>query len=149
MKQGIFEEKIFIHTDVKTAIGLISDYSQHTKVHPLIEKVERADNEPEGVRRYFITDGLQWGPFHFKIKYRADILSVSEDTVYTEAHQSPGTYVTNVTKVTPEKDGVLLHETITLKAPDLLFGYALRQARTSHHEMLTRIKDYLESNGES
>jgi hypothetical protein len=62
MKQGIFEEEVFIHTNVKTAIGLITDYSQHTKVHPLIEKVERVDNEPEGVRRYFITDGLQWGP---------------------------------------------------------------------------------------
>ena len=145
MKQGTFEEEIVIRTDVKTAIGLISDYSQHTKVHPLIEKVERAKDEPEGVHRYFITDGLQWGPFRFKIKYRADILSVSEDTVHTEAYQSPGTYVTNVTKVTPEKNGVLLHETITLKAPDLLFGYAFNQARTSHHEMLTRIKDYLES----
>ena len=134
---------------MKTAIGLIPDYSKHTDVHPLIEKVEKAKDGPEGFHRYFITDGLQWGQFHFKIKYRADILSTSENTVHTEAYQLPVMFVTNVTKVTPKKEVVLLHETITLKAPDLSFGYAFNQARTSHHEMLTRIKDYLKSKVES
>ena len=40
-----------------------------------------------------------------------------------------------------------LHETITLKAPDLLFGYAFGQARSAHREMLERIKRYLEKEG--
>ena len=121
MKQGTFEKEIFIRSDVRTVINVIADYSQHHKIHPLIVKVEKASNAPEGVRRYFITDSLQWGPLKFKIKYQADILAVTEDTVHTEAYQSPGTYVTNLTKVTPSNDGVLLHETITMKAPDLLF----------------------------
>lgn len=145
MKQGTFEKEIFIQSDAQTVINVIADYSNHHKIHPLIIKVERAKEEPAGVRRYFITDSLQWGPFKFKIKYRADIIAVTEDTVHTEAFQSPGTYITNVTKVTPKDNGVLLHETITMKAPDLLFGYAFSQAEIAHAEMLKRIKQFVET----
>lgn len=144
MKQGSFEREISINSDVKTVVDLIADYSQHHKIHPLIEKVERAREEPAGIRRYFITDNLQWGPFKFKIKYQADIISVSEDMVHTEAYQSPGTYITNVTKISPAQNGVVLHETITIKAPNLLFEYAFRQAQTAHEEMLKRIKSFIE-----
>ncbi len=145
MKQGSFEKEISINSDVKTVVDLIADYSQHHKIHPLIEEVERAKEEPAGVRRYFITDNLQWGPFKFKIKYQADIISVTEDTIHTEAFQSPGTTVTNVTKITPSQNGVILHETITMKAPTVLFGYAFKQAQTAHEEMLKRIKRFIES----
>lgn len=145
MKQGSFEEEIFIHSDVATVIDLIADYSQHHKIHPLIIGVERGADPGPGVKRYYITDQLQWGPFRFKIKYQADILSVSEDTVHTEAYQTPNTHITNLTRITPKDDGVLLHETITLKAPNLLFGYAFKQAQTAHREMLKRIKNYIEA----
>ena len=145
MKQGIFEQEIFIRSNAVTVIETIADYSQHHKIHPLIVKVERAKEAPAGVRRYFITDSLQWGPFKFKIKYRADIIAVTEDTVHTEAYQSPGTYITNITKVTPKDDGVLLRETVTMKAPNLLFGYAFAQAQTAHDEMLKRIKKFVEN----
>lgn len=145
MKQGTFEKEIFIQSDTATVVNVISDYSNHHKVHPLIVKVERAKEEPAGVRRYFITDSLQWGPFKFKITYRADILSVTEDTVHTEAYQSPGTFITNVTKVMPRDNGVLLRETVTLRAPDMLFGYAFQQANSAHEEMLKRIKTFVET----
>ncbi|MBI4761872.1 MAG: SRPBCC family protein [Chloroflexota bacterium] len=146
MRQGIFEKEIFIRSNAATVIRILADYSQHHKIHPLIVKVERAADAPPGVRRYYITDRLQWGPFRFKIKYRADILSISGNSVHTEAYQSPGTTVTNVTKITPKDDGVLLHETITLTAPDLLFNYAFQQANAAHEEMLQRIKRFIESN---
>lgn len=145
MKQGTFEKQIFIQSDVKTVVGVVANYNQHHKIHPLIVKVEQAQDAPTGVQRFFITDQLQWGPFKFKIKYRADIISVTQDTVHTEAFQSPGTYVTNITKVTPAQTGVTLHETITLKTPDLLFGYAFQQAQTAHEEMLKRIKHFIEA----
>ena len=146
MKQGTFEKEIFIQSDPATVIKVIADYSQHHKIHPLIVKVEKAGDAPEGVKRYFITDSLQWGPFKFKIKYQADILDVTSDTVHTQAYQSPQTFVTNLTKVTRSGNGVRLHETITMKAPDLLFGYAFKQAESAHEEMLQRIKSYVESN---
>lgn len=145
MKQGTFEKEIFIRSDAATVIDVIADYSQHHKIHPLIVKVEKAMNAPEGARRYFITDSLQWGLFRFKIKYQADIIAVTQDTVLTEAYQAPNTHVTNITKVTPSGDGIRLHETITMKAPNLLFGYAFKQAQAAHGEMLERIKKYVEA----
>lgn len=145
MRQGTFEKEIFIRSDAATVINTIADYSQHHKIHPLIVKVERAQDAPPGVRRYLITDSLNWGPFKFKIKYRADILAVTDDTVHTEAYQSPATTVTNVTKVTPRDGGVILHETITLRAPDMLFSYAFHQASAAHEEMLQRIKKFVET----
>src|SRR5688572_9495161 len=144
MKQGTFEKQIFIHSDVPAVIAVISNYSLHDRIHPLIEKVERAENSPEGVQRFFITDNLQWGPFKFRIKYQADIVSVTQDTVHTEAFQSPNTQVVNISKVTLSADGVILHETITMKAPDLLFSYAFKQAQAAHEELLKRIKEFVE-----
>jgi hypothetical protein len=40
---------------------------------------------------------------------------------------------------------VILHETIIMKAPDLLFGYAFKQAQAAHEELLKRIRDFVES----
>lgn len=147
MKQGTFEKEIFIRSDIKTVLGVISEFSQHHKVHPLIVKVEQVIAPAGVLRRYFITDQLQWGLFKFKIRYRADILSLTENEVHTEAYQSPNTFVDNLTRVTPAKDGVLLKEIVNLKAPNLLFNYAFRQAQTAHAEMLNRIKGFVESHG--
>ena len=147
MKHGTFEKEIFIQADVKTVLGVVSEFSQHHKVHPLIVKVEQAIAPAGVLRRYLITDQLQWGPFKFKIKYRADILSLTENEVHTEAYQSPNTFVDNVTRVTPATDGVLLKEIVTLKAPDLLFNYAFQQAQMAHAEMLKRIKVFVEARG--
>jgi hypothetical protein len=114
MKQGTFEKQIQIRSSVSAVIAVISNYDNHHKIHPLIEKVERAKQAPPGVQRFIITDRLQWGPFKFKIQYQADIVSVTENTVHTEAYQTPSTYVTNHSKVTPVEGGVILHETITM-----------------------------------
>ena len=145
MKTRTFEREIFIQSDTATVINVIADYTQHPKIHPLIIKVERAKDEPPGTKRYYITDSRKWGPFKFKIKYRADIISVTEDTVYTEAYQPPGTFVTSLTKITPQGDGVLLHATITMKAPDMLYEYAFQRAKSAHAEMLERIKVFVET----
>jgi len=145
MKQGTFEKEIFIQSDARTVIDILADYGQHHKIHPLIVKVERAREQPAGVKRYFITDRLQWGPFNFKIKYQADIIAVTGDTIHTEAYPSLSTAVTNVTRIMPKEHGVVLHETITIKAPNILFNYIFKQAETAHEEMLQRIKNFMES----
>ena len=149
MKQGTFEKEIFIQSDAKTVINVIADYSQHHKIHPLIVKVERAKDEPAGVRRYFITDSLQWGPFKFKTKYQADVIAVTGDIVHTEAYPSLKTSVTNLTRITPKDNGVVLHETITISTPNIFFSYVFKQAETAHDEMLKRIKKFVEGNAKS
>jgi len=145
MKTKTFKKEIFIQSDTATVIGVIADYSQYPKIHPLIIKAERAKEEPTGVKRYFITGSLKWGPFKFKTRYRADIISVADDTVYTNVYRPPGTFVTNLTRITPQGSGILLYETITMRAPDMLFEYAFQQAKTAHTEMLKRIKGFVET----
>ncbi len=145
MNQGIFEKEIFIRSDVKTVLALVSEFSRHHEIHPLIVKVESAEAPAGVLKRYFITDQLQWGPFKFKITYRADILSITENAVHTEAYQTPGTYIDNQTSVLPVNDGVMLKEKVSMKAPGLLFSYAFQQAQTAHEEMLKRIKVFVES----
>ena len=145
MKQGIFESEIFVRSTVQKTLALVSEYERHHNFHPLIVKVDVDARPPAGVlKRYHITDQLQWGPLRFRIKYRADILSVTSNDVQSEAYQSPGTTVINHTTVIPKDDGVVLRERITLKAPDLLFGYAFGQAKAAHQTMLENIKAFLE-----
>jgi len=111
--------------------------------------VERAKDEPAGVRRYFITDSLQWGPFKFKTKYQADVIATTGDLVHTEAYPSLKTSVTNLTRITPKDNGVVLHETITISTPNIFFSYVFKQAETAHDEMLKRIKKFVEGNAKS
>lgn len=147
MNQGIFEKEIFIKSDVKTVLAVVSEFNRHHQVHPLIVKVEPAEAPAGVLKRYFITDQLQWGPFKFKITYRADILKITDNSVHTEAYQSPGTYIDNQTRIQPVEGGVMLKERVVMKAPGLLFNYAFQQAQTAHEEMLKRIKTFIEASG--
>jgi hypothetical protein len=143
MKQDSFSYEITARCEQERAIRLLSEFSQHSELHPLIVKVEQVE-PPQGVlRRYFITDRLKWGPFSFNIRYRADILRVSENEILTEAFQSPKTTVTNHTTLTKQGEMLHIRVKITMQAPDLLFGYAFNQARTAHLEMAGRIEKAL------
>ena len=143
MKQDSFTYNITARCEAQKAIRLLSEFNQHSDLHPLIVQVEQVE-APQGVlRRYFITDQLKWGPFAFKIRYQADILRVTDDEILTEAFQSPSTIVTNHTTLTQNGDDLHIHVKITMQAPDLLFGYAFSQARTAHLVMAGRIEKAL------
>lgn len=145
MKQGTFSYNVYIAAPPARVIPFLADLRNQSKFHPLIIKIEEAP-APEGILcRYLITDRLQFGPFRFKIVYRADVLRVNDTEILTEAYQSPQTYVTNLSTCLPEGTGTRFTETITLKAPDLLFGYAFQQARAAHAELVQQIKRGIES----
>ncbi|PKN91150.1 MAG: hypothetical protein CVU44_20515 [Chloroflexi bacterium HGW-Chloroflexi-6] len=143
MTQDSFTYNITARCEAQKAIRLLSEFNQHSDLHPLIMHVERVE-APQGVlRRYLITDQLKWGPFAFKIRYRADILRVTDDEILTEAFQSPNTTVTNQTTLTQHGDELHIQVKITMQAPSLLFGYAFHQAQTAHLEMARRIEKAL------
>jgi len=73
------------------------------------------------------------------------VIRVSENEMLTEAYQSPGTYVTNLSTFTADGTGTRMHEHVTLKAPDLLFNYAFEQARSSHAGLVEHIKQVVEA----
>ena len=148
MKQGTFEHEIYIEAEPKKIVDFLVEHTNHPRFHPLIVAVKEITPPPPGIlRRFMITDQLIWGPFHFKITYRADVLKVTENEMLTEAYQSPGTYVTNHSTFTAEGKGTRLHEDITLKAPDILFNYAFEQARSSHGALVEHLKQVIEAGG--
>ena len=144
LKQDSFFYEIFIDAPPARVIPFLADLRNQSHFHPLIVEIREAP-APEGIlRRYFITDRLPLGPFRFRIVYRADVLKVTDQEILTEAYQSPQTYITNLTTCLPEGAGTRFKETITLKAPDLLFGYAFKQARLANGELVQQIKRGLE-----
>lgn len=74
MKQDTFEIEVILLSEPAEVMKVISDMREHHKVHPLIVKVEKAADTPEGVR---------------------GIYSVAE------TYQAPATCVNNTTKVIP------------------------------------------------
>jgi hypothetical protein len=146
MKQGTFEHEIYIEAKPKDIVSFLVEHTNHPRFHPLIVAVKEVA-APQGIlRRFMITDQLIWGPLHFKVTYRADVLKATDNEMLTEAFQSPGTYVTNHSTFSAQGTGTLMHETITLKSPDLLFNYAFNQAKSSHGELVEGLKKVIESN---
>ncbi|HVN15548.1 MAG TPA: SRPBCC family protein [Anaerolineales bacterium] len=145
MKQGTFENEVFIQAKPDQIIPFLVDHRNHVRFHPLITAVDEVPPPAGALRRFFITDQLIWGPFHFKIKYRADVIRTTENEMLTEAYQSPGTYITNHSTFMAEGNGTRMHETITLKAPNLLFGYAFSQAKSAHGALVQRVKQVIEA----
>ena len=146
MKQGTFEHEIYIAAKPKDIVAFLVEHTNHPRFHPLIIAVKEVPAPQNILRRFMITDQLVWGPIHFKINYRADVLEATDNEMLTEAYQSPNTYVTNHSTFTAQGTGTLMHETITLKAPDLLFNYAFGQAKSSHGELVEELKKVIESN---
>jgi hypothetical protein len=93
MKQGSFTCEIFINAPRDKVIELATSFEHHDTLHPLIVKVEEFPAEPPVLQRFLITDQLAMGPFRFKIKYRADILKLTQEEAHTEAWQSPGVHI--------------------------------------------------------
>lgn len=145
MKTDTFTYHISALCPREKALSLLSEFSQHSRLHPLIEKVEQAAPPPGVLRRYWITDRLQWGSFSFRVRYRADILSISPEEILTEAYQQPGTSVHNRTLLREANGRTEIEVEIRLSAPNLLFGYAFSQARAAHLEMAQRIQQALET----
>jgi hypothetical protein len=141
MREGTFRYQVRVPGgDAAETVGLLSDYSRHTELHPLIVRVEQTA-APDGVlRRYRITDKLAFGPVTFPITYTADVLTADPGRVVTEARQSPAITVRNDTRLSTA-DGVLIADVeITLRAPSLLFGYAFRQAQTAHAALAEKLR---------
>lgn len=147
-REEAFHYVIEASCEPAVAIALLSDFSRHRELHPFIVRVEPRTPGPGVLRSYVISDRLPWGPLHIPTTYRADILIVTDDEVLTVARQRPGTTVRNHTRVRATPDGVRIEVAITLVAPTLLFGYALRQARIAHAGLATRISDRLNAAGQ-
>jgi hypothetical protein len=150
MTQRTFEHEIFIRVPSHVVYSFLAAQVNHLKIHPLITAIEPLPDDPNrpNTRRYQITDRLKFAFFNGTIKYEAAVTPLSTNELLLEATQA-GLYLRNVTRCLPDANGTRVHEFVTLNASPLLIGYAYRQAKTSHADMLVRLKAYLENGAAS
>lgn len=148
MRTGAFAYELQPRCRLADAAALLSDITRQGELHPLIIDVTERPPEEGALRSYAIRDQLKLGPFPFKIRYYADTLTVSETEIVTVARQRPRTKIRSRVNLTDEGDGtVRIRVEITLEAPSLLFGYALREGRAAHLKLAERMRAVLEAGG--
>jgi hypothetical protein len=147
MKTRTFEKEIFIQADAATVINVIADYYPTPKNSSAYHQSGTRQIRTAGHKTLLHYRQPEVGTVQIQEEISSDIIFVTEDTVYTEAYQAPGTSVTNLTKITQQGTGVLLHETITMRAPDMLYEYAF-QGQSSHMQRcLSASRHLLNCNG--
>lgn len=146
MATGTFTYGLRPACAVADAVRLLSDFSGHAELHPLIVKVTQLPAAPGALRSFAIDDRLTVGPVRFTTTYHVDVLTATDDEVVTVARQRPATTVHNHARLRPEADGtVQIDVEITLTAPRPLFGYAFRQAKAAHAALADRLTQALEA----
>ncbi len=149
MAKAEFSQAIFIHANPARVKALLFDYSQHTRLHPMIVSVRKlepaktADGRP--LRRHRITDRMRMGPLTFRFTYYATIFEDAQGDLVGDAYQNPGVHLRVITRCQPNDQGTRVDEHVTVEAPRLLLGTTLRQARKAHENLLARLKAFLEA----
>ena len=140
MTETTFTTEIYVQAPPERVLEFLADLTDRNELHPLIVSVEELDVPGEKFRRYRITDRVPMGPFKIKAIYEADMWRGEDGSLCSIARQSPGIVLHNTTTATPQGDGTLLCEVVSVKAPSLLRDFVVRQARESHQEMFERAK---------
>ena len=148
MKEAKFEQQLFIEAPVETCFRFLSDIDKQTQLHPLIVAVRELDRgrSPHGERYlvWEVTDRLSLLGLAFKVKYQTKMTLSDAPSIAHEARQAMRIVVFARTTFQPQGTGTLVQETVTVRAPGLLFGFTARQAQLAHKKMLVNLKALLE-----
>lgn len=150
MRHGSFQYDIAARCLPGEAVALMADVPRLAAIHPLAVEARELQAPPGALRSTAITSRLALGPLRFRITYRADVLSVTDDEVVTVARQRPATILRNHTRVRQDGDGVVhIRVEITYESPYLLFPYGFRQAQYAHRGLALGIRRVLEEGSPS
>jgi hypothetical protein len=146
VKTGSWSYGLTARCRLEDAEALLADVTKQGRLHPLIIDVTELPAVPGALRSFAIKDRLKMAGVPFTITYVADLLSRTGTEIVTVARQQPRTTLRNVTRLTDNGDGtVTVDVEVTMTAPSLLHGYALKTGRKAHLELAERIKDVLEN----
>lgn len=148
MAQAFFEQDIFIAVSPTIVRKFLETLNEHTKIHPLIIRIQQMEstNAADGLKvdHYRVRDRMKQGPFTLQFTYRVDMSIHTNGEIISDAYQSPGIHLHNVTSCEEENDGTLLRERVEITAPYLLIKTVQQQGLQSHKEMFVRLKQLLE-----
>jgi hypothetical protein len=149
MARAAFEQSISIAAPPTQVRAMLSDFSHHTQLHPMIVAVIQTGTDAtrgdEPIRHYQITDRMRLGPLTFRFTYRARIVEQADGTLVSDAYQKPRVHLRNVTCCLLAGSGTRVEERITIEAPRPLIRLVLRQAQAAHQGMLAQLKATLEA----
>lgn len=151
MPKADFTHEIEIGVPPGVLHDFLVDLHHFAALHPLIESIEDlplTDERPHA-RRYRVVDRIPIGPFHYRIRYIAELESSAPDEIQGRAWQSPGVRLHTIYTLRSVAGGTHLFESVEVAAPWILRNFVIRQADRAHGETLRRIKSLLERGFES
>ena len=139
LTQGGFDHEIFIPVPPEAVLARLSRPEDWIRLQPLVIAI---DEDPRTPGMFRVTDRLKVGGLAFHLRYRAQVLPVS-DGIDGHAWSFPFIHVVNRLRCHAQDGGTLLRETSTLEAPRPLLGYAVKTARAAHAAMLANLSEAL------
>lgn len=144
MAHAILEQGIFIAASPTIVRDLLAKLNNLAEMHPFIIKTQLIKTEiaPDGtqVEYYRVRDRMKLGPFTIQFTYRANTSINAIGDFVSDAYQSPGIHLHNITTCQPEGNGSRVKERIEITAPRLLMNVTYNGAQSSHKEMLENLK---------
>lgn len=140
-----FVHTVDIQVDRARLYDFLCDLENYRPLHPLIESIEEIapSEEMPDARRYRVVDRIPVGAFRLRTVYTAAIEPVTENEIHGYAWQVPRIRVHTIYELAEIALGMRLSERVSIEAPRLLHGFVVREARQSHQETLTKMKDHL------
>lgn len=148
MAFATFEQDVFIAATPEIVCGFLAEMNNRSELHPFILEVQhiKTTTTPEGIKvDYFcIRDRMKVGPFTIDFTYRANMRINAPGEFDSDAYQSPGIHIHNVTTCQAEGSGSLLKERLGITAPRPLMKTTYAATVSSHKLMIASLKKLAE-----
>ncbi len=149
MAHTTFDQDIFIAASpVVVRERLARLMTNIEEVHPFVlwTRHVQTTTAPDGSRvdHYLVHDRMKLGPFPLEFTYKVDMTVTASGQLASNAYQSPGIHLYNITWCEPAGAGTRVREHIEITAPRLLLKTTYKGAADAHKELFEKLKTGLE-----
>jgi len=136
-----FDIETTIHAAIDVVRDAISTPEKLSRLHPFVISVEPVSLQPN---TYEIIDRLHFFGIPYRLRYRTRML-FSPEGIDSEVWAPLQFHHLGQIRLSSVPEGTLVREHVAMQAPWPLANYALRNAEQAHREMLSRLKQRVET----
>ncbi len=149
MAHTTFEQDIFIAAPPEIVRAQLAKLMTDVKeMHPFVIATQhvKTTTAPDGtpVQHYLVRDRMKLGLWTIAFTYRVDMTISADGKLTSNAYQSPGIHLYNITWCELEGQGTRIREYIEITAPRLLMKLTYKGAATAHKELFANLKERIE-----
>ena len=149
MAHTIFEQDMFIAAPPEIVQAQLARLMTDIKeMHPFVIATQhvKTTTSPDGmpVQHYRVRDRMKLGFWKIEFTYRVDMTVSANGKLTSNAYQSPGIHLYNMTWCEPERQGTRVREYIEITAPLLLMNPTYKGAVSAHKELFVKFKARVE-----